>query len=217
MASPTLTPQMMGELANHLRHEGMAAYQRNDMRAAMTWFAQCLSVLRQIGHNEDLISMLLYHIGMIYGLAGKNSQAIAFFEVSARIQENQHVEEATADTLHLIAQAIDAIEYPTRAQAVLEKALAMYETLNLRTKANQLREEIQRSGAKSSDSRSYRFAICLDTQEFASFRVTPDGVVQWGPHRLMHGSDPQSSGKQIPVGRNPPWYVVATGPLPRPG
>ncbi len=223
MESPTLTPQMMGELANHLRNEGMAAYQRNDMREAMIWFAQCLSVLRQIGHNEELICMLLYHIGMIYGLAGKNTQSIAFFEASARIQENQDIEEATADTLHLIAQSIDAIEYPTRAQPVLEKALAMYEALNLQTKANQLRTEIKHLdkkpdrrplGAKTSDSRSYRFAICLDTQELASFTVTPNGVVHWSPTQSMHWGDSQSGVKSIPMGRSYPWYVVATGSMP---
>jgi tetratricopeptide (TPR) repeat protein len=209
MESPELTPLMLGSLANHLRDEGMAAYQRDDLRQAMIWFAQCLDVLRQIGHNEEMISMLLYHIGMVYGLIGNNAQALAFFEASADIQQNQTVEEATADTLHLIGRAIVASGYPEAAQSVLGKAGDMYRALKLRAKSEQVQEEIKNLAPRghavstSTTGKPREFAVRVGAEEAVRFTVSPTGAVNWGKFGGL--SQP------IPLGDKYPWDIVAVG------
>jgi tetratricopeptide (TPR) repeat protein len=202
MNPSSLPPEMLAGLAHHLFQEGSAALEQGKAAEAISWFAQCLDTLRQLGNNENFISIILYQTGLLYGSAGRNEEALAFFEASADIQRQEPLEKSTADMLLSIGRVIAMTGYSAVAQWVLRDALAMYDVLDLSAEINEVRQELGKWPAEPARAshQPHRFAIQVGQQLMSRFTVGPDGTVTW--------LEVPAGGAAIPAGRVYPWTVT---------
>jgi tetratricopeptide (TPR) repeat protein len=208
--NPTMTPEMFTGLLNHLFQEGRGASQKRDMYRASMWYAQCLSIIKQLGNNEEFMSMVLYYYGEAIAHSNQSQQAIACLEASANIQKQMGNGEAEADCFYMVGSFIAALEDYEKAKKHLTEALRRYRGLNNRQKIAATEDELKKVTAnlpkirrisKSSDE-TLDFGIFVDKQMMERFSVSVDGEVKWYKVKGFN--------KSVAMGLANAWQVVCT-------
>jgi tetratricopeptide (TPR) repeat protein len=203
---PALGPQELAQLVHHLHNEGKMALQIGRSSLAHIWFAQCLSVLKQIGNSEDFISQILFYLGQTVIYFGETEQAIACFEAAANIQKRQGKGEPEADCFYAAGSSIANHEDYPKAFKVFTEALKIYESIGAREKINWTKRELDKLSGQIKDAEQpdepLEFAIYVEGQVLDKFTVSPDGEVKW--HHLTGFNQP------VVMGAVRPWQVVCT-------
>jgi tetratricopeptide (TPR) repeat protein len=204
--APTLRPQELAQLVHHLHNKGKMALQMGNSNHAHIWFAQCLSVLKQIGNNEDFISQVLFYLGQTRIYFGETQQVIAFCEAAANIQKRQGQGEPEADCFYAAGSCIaDFGDYP-KAFKVFSEALRIYERIDATKKVNLTKRELDKLSGQIKDTdqpdEPLEFAIYVEGQVLDKITVSPEGEVKW--HDLTGFS------QAVVMGAVRVWQVVCT-------
>jgi len=186
--SQTMTPEMLAGVLRHLFQEGMTAFQRKDMAQAGQWFAQCLSVLRQLGGNEEFISQVLFYTGYVLAYTQQRPSAIACLSASANIQKRMGNSEAEADCFYTTGSVISDLAGYQPAERYLTEALRRYQALGLTDKIKATEQELARLATQARgktpeptdpSAMALEFGLYVDKELDEKLTIAEDGEVTW--------------------------------------
>jgi hypothetical protein len=183
----TMTPQMWAGLLNHTFQAGQTALQRRDPYRAGQWYAQCLIVLKNLGKNEEWISVVLYYYAHVLVSLNQHQHAIACLAASVNIQHQFDRGEAEADCFYASGSTIADLDDPATAAIYLREALQRYQELHLQEKIAETDEQLRKVTEKrpknerelSTMPKTFEFEIVVDQEVIEKFSVSAVGIISW--------------------------------------
>lgn len=142
-----MTPEMLKVLLDHVVQEGHAAAQRRNRTQAGVWYAQGVSLTRQLGDQAEMMAMLLFYYGEAIAYSPRRPEAIACMEAAARIQKGIGRGEAEADCLYAVGTLMAALGDYSQARRQLGDALHCYRELNIPHKIASTEMELRKATA----------------------------------------------------------------------